>query len=171
VFNLTGDAKDKCDNHANLRLGTVVFQCGDAAMGRCIPMDNVCDNKQHCPDYSDETSDVCDPFCELASKRGLRFYCDVKVGLNNTIVSKCMSTNVKCDGKVQCTGTADDADDESQCSEGTFINKGKGVCSKENNWLCGDNSQCIRSSDVCNGVNNCDDGSDERESQCRPADN
>lgn len=98
--------------------GTVVFQCGDAAMGRCIPMDNVCDNKQHCPDYSDETSDVCDPFCELASKRGLRFYCDVKVGLNNTIVSKCMSTNVKCDGKVQCTGTADDADDESQCSEG-----------------------------------------------------
>ena len=40
------------------------------------------------------------------------------------------------------------------------------MCSPAHNWLCGDNSQCIRSSDVCNGINNCDDGSDERESVC-----
>ena len=92
-----------------------MFQCGTLAKARCIYMDNVCDNKQHCPDNSDESSQGCQGFCQLASKRGLRFYCDVKVGLNATVMSKCLSEYSKCDGKVQCTGESDENNDESQC--------------------------------------------------------
>ena len=70
------------------------FKCADGR--RCLPMDQVCDGKPHCPDHSDESD------CWKPSK-SCQHRCDDN--------KRCLPKSFLCDGERDCQ----DGSDESNC--------------------------------------------------------
>ncbi|XP_065670074.1 fibropellin-1 isoform X3 [Hydra vulgaris] len=113
------------------------FQC---ANDKCIALNLECNHKKDCDDNSDEIGCHCQEF--------------------QCLNEKCIESIYVCDGLNQCG----DGSDESQCSNPTTV-KTQLVSSKP--VICGyadfkcNNDKCLRSTQRCNGLNDCGDNSDE----------
>ena len=122
------------------------FACRDGS--KCVSRSrDLCDGYKDCDDYSDEFASKCDN-CTADHL----FSCLIHRGVN-----VCLNVKFKCDGISHCGG-ADEllSECESSCSPSTkFVCKYRGMeaCLSKRRYQC-------------NGVLDCDDGSDEAPSVC-----
>ncbi|XP_053947520.1 low-density lipoprotein receptor-related protein 4-like [Anastrepha ludens] len=131
------------------------WQCQN---GECISINVLCDGIKHCPDGSDETRRS----CENAICTPLSFRCDY---------GACIPLIQLCDGVVDCADSSDEGSemcqkrreeisvDESseQINERNCVGWGQLKC-----W----SGQCVSVHAKCNGIRDCQDGSDEWERLC-----
>ncbi|XP_011210418.3 modular serine protease-like [Bactrocera dorsalis] len=127
--------------------------------GDCIATKNLCDGIPHCRDGSDETKASCKGMqCSFAS-----FRCDY---------GACILLDFVCDGIPDCVDSSDE--DSEMCLKrrndllndeiDEEINRKK--CIDDGQMECW-SGQCISITDKCNGVEDCDDGTDELYSLCQ----
>ncbi|KAK6041510.1 Low-density lipoprotein receptor domain class A [Cooperia oncophora] len=130
------------------------FAC--APTKQCLPDSWKCDGRVDCPDRSDERN------CEPRDCDADHFQC---------LTGQCIPLQWACDGRANCR----DGSDELHCYEvgGTdeflvhflVLNIASGstrYCRKLNEYLCRREQRCIRRSAVCDGIEDCVDGQDER---------
>nr|XP_049704047.1 modular serine protease-like isoform X1 [Helicoverpa armigera] len=116
------------------------WQCKD---GGCISSDEKCDGTKNCLDGSDETHALCRKMLCLPH-------------LFRCTYGACVDGTAPCDKKTDC---ADSSDELIPKCRGAFdLNR------KE--FVCVDGSRTIPPGDLCDGVVNCQDGSDENVSAC-----
>ncbi|XP_055374705.1 basement membrane-specific heparan sulfate proteoglycan core protein isoform X7 [Condylostylus longicornis] len=121
--------------------------------GQCIPLKLLCDNKNDCFDGSDEKLCYSEaPHTTPDDCGAEEFYCD----------HNCFPYYFRCDGIFHCMDKRDETDCQTNvtttsspidvptrypCPELTCVNNGK----------------CYKYREKCDGTNDCDDGSDERD--------
>ncbi|XP_072447647.1 very low-density lipoprotein receptor-like [Chiloscyllium punctatum] len=113
--------------------GATAFVCPD---GQCLPLRLKCDGYADCEDGSDEIPEEC--YMSLCA------FDEVSCGPGSL---ECIPVYWKCDGVVDC----DTGKDEDDC--------GNLTCSAEE-FACA-SARCISMAFVCNGEDDCGDGSDE----------
>ncbi|VDN29718.1 unnamed protein product [Cylicostephanus goldi] len=130
--------RDRVQNCAN---GT--FPC--AVTKQCLPDTWRCDGRVDCPDRSDEKN------CEAHDCSVDEFQC---------LTGQCIPLHWVCDGRANCR----DGSDEMHCHEvgGAWVPCSTRYCRKLNEYLCKREQRCIRRSAVCDGIEDCSDGQDER---------
>ncbi|XP_077601200.1 low-density lipoprotein receptor-related protein 2-like [Stigmatopora nigra] len=146
------DCSDQSDEEGcEVACGKDQFQCAHGKM--CINKDEVCDGVVQCQDRSDEL--------HCSKPEGCVHLCD-----NN---NRCLPETLLCDAERDCL----DGTDEENCENGneetslTTIMPDKFVfkplkCSL-GAQACKDNSECVLFIHLCDGENDCTDGSDEEE--------
>ncbi|XP_051907156.1 low-density lipoprotein receptor-related protein 2 isoform X4 [Hippocampus zosterae] len=114
----------------------------------CISQKQLCDGKTDCPDAFDESD------CVFKCKRPTDFLCSDR--------RKCIRRIYVCDGRAHCA----DGSDEMKCKSpdhGSTSSMDKPVPLKCRNGFkaCKDGLKCVMYSHVCDGEEDCQDGSDE----------
>jgi len=157
---------DQCTNYDDLKNfyeNKMVWKCLDS---ECLPIAYRCNGYFDCNDKSDETD--CMEFCEEAKKTDLRWSCnEVQVTPQNTDYGPayplCFHPSFYCDGWIDCN--EDYPNDEEDCPAGSITFKNWEnetiTCSPRNNFICTDQYYCMEDKLVCDGWDNCLDGSDE----------
>ncbi|XP_059475497.1 low-density lipoprotein receptor-related protein 1 isoform X2 [Neocloeon triangulifer] len=131
---------------------TFEFRCNNS---HCIPATLVCDGYTDCRDNSDETN------CGKVE-------CDLTTSFLCGNGANCLPNFMKCDGKADCF----DDSDEVNCTYTTGVTYHHGVPTQipkscgYSEWGCNNGDQCIPLKLVCDGQEDCMDGSDERETKC-----
>ncbi|XP_050338610.1 uncharacterized protein LOC126765051 isoform X2 [Bactrocera neohumeralis] len=127
--------------------------------GGCIATENLCDGIRHCRDGSDETKASCKSMqCSFAS-----FRCNY---------GACISLELLCDGVHDCDDSSDEDSDLCRKRRNNLPNDEIDEETKRKNCIgwgqmkCW-SGQCVSITDKCNGVQDCDDGSDELTSLCQ----
>ncbi|XP_018787873.1 PREDICTED: uncharacterized protein LOC108968343 isoform X1 [Bactrocera latifrons] len=127
--------------------------------GGCIAAENLCDGIRHCLDGSDETKASCKSMqCSFAS-----FRCDY---------GACISLELLCDGVHDCDDSSDEDSETCRKRRNDLPNDEIDEETKRKNCIgwgqmkCW-SGQCVSITDKCNGVQDCDDGSDELTSLCQ----
>ncbi|KAL7836140.1 hypothetical protein AOLI_G00274240 [Acnodon oligacanthus] len=137
------------------------FQCAHGKM--CIEQHQVCDDIVHCQDRSDELD------CFMPAE-----------GCAHRCGKLCLSEVFICDGRVDCEGGSDEADcdnesDEDEEVETVPVGTDPPVVGTDppavrpplrclfGSWTCRDGSDCIQYAHICDGEDDCSDGSDELE--------
>ncbi|XP_028318085.1 low-density lipoprotein receptor-related protein 2 isoform X3 [Gouania willdenowi] len=111
----------------------------------CLKPSQLCDGKIDCPDGSDEK---CVQRCPYATD----FLCRDR--------RSCVSERKVCDGRSDCS----DGSDEVNCPSVAPLappQKKNTVRCRLGSRLCGDGTECVLNSHVCDGERDCGDGSDE----------
>lgn len=105
----------------------------------------------NCADRSDETALT----CRNVVCRAFEFRCTY---------GACISGNAECNKIQDC---ADNSDETTlNCPGGRPEVDLSGNCTKFVQYQCESSGECIQNSDVCDGIKNCADGSDETEKRC-----
>nr|XP_036227317.1 uncharacterized protein LOC118682508 [Bactrocera oleae] len=127
--------------------------------GACIATENLCDGIEHCDDGSDETKASCEDMqCTFAS-----FRCRY---------GACISLALICDGIPDCADSSDEVTEMCRKRRDELPDDGIDEETKRKNcagWgqmKCW-SGQCVNITDKCNGVQDCEDGSDELPSLCK----
>ena len=129
---------DNCD-HPGL------FKCRDGS--QCVKTENVCDERPHCGDGSDESDTWAN--CKSCQQMG-SLPCP---GFTDICA-------IPCDGNVQCPDHWDELLDTCKALDQT--------CSKEAGFYpCTDGSKCIRKESFCDNFKDCGDGEDESSKHCK----
>lgn len=134
----------------------LVYQCKPGQFkcrsGHCVSEKLVCDGNRDCDDASDESN------CAPRFPDGR--YCPQSLfQCNNTV---CLRSDFVCDGELDCASDGSDSSDEEPnlCENHD--------CDSARKFLCS-NKRCIPKWQVCNGEDNCGDGSDENNRTiCKP---
>ncbi|VVC40317.1 Hypothetical protein CINCED_3A018266 [Cinara cedri] len=127
-----------------------MFACSN---GQCVESYLVCDGRTDCTDGSDETQDLCNGFITCPS---YAFRC--KYGA-------CVDESAKCNGIKDCV----DGSDENlpECKTNTQVNQTIGTkCQGRNKFKC-KSGKCINKASTCDGIRDCQDGSDETLLLCK----
>jgi len=127
------------------------FQCRN---GECIAGEFLCDGVANCRDSSDETATEC-------TKPGIvcptyAFRCNY---------GACVNGDSVCNGIQDCVDNSDET--QSQCRTTSTSNQTERPRQCKVNQFSCDNGQCIADIDVCDGISNCADGSDEVSTRCK----
>nr|XP_057927615.1 very low-density lipoprotein receptor [Doryrhamphus excisus] len=152
------DCRDESDEEGcEVACNDDQFQCAHGK--KCIDKNEVCDGVPQCQDRSDE-------FHCLGQAKECVHHCDS----NN----RCLPASLLCDGEKDCL----DGTDEENCGEDdgngnerststtTHPVKIKGLKPIKcplGSKACNDGTGCVLFNDVCDGENDCKDGSDEKE--------
>ncbi|XP_077417010.1 vitellogenin receptor Yl [Vanacampus margaritifer] len=141
------DCEDESDEEdCELACNNDQFQCAHGK--KCIDKDEVCDGVPQCQDRSDEL--------HCSKQEGCDHICD-----NN---NQCLPATLVCDTERDCL----DGTDEENCEDSTTTKHPVKFVSKPikcslGSKPCKDNSNCVLFSHVCDGEDDCSDGSDEEE--------
>uniref|UniRef100_A0A3Q3N1G3 Low-density lipoprotein receptor related-protein 13 n=1 Tax=Mastacembelus armatus TaxID=205130 RepID=A0A3Q3N1G3_9TELE len=129
------------------------FQCTEGK--ECIDEAQVCDGISQCQDRSDEHQ------C-MKQTEGCEHHCDK---------SRCLPSNVVCDGVKDCLDGTDETHCEDQDEEDISTPLKPDTSGSSSNPIkcplgskpCKDNAACVVYDHVCDGEDDCRDGSDEEE--------
>ncbi|XP_074598204.1 low-density lipoprotein receptor-related protein 8-like [Brevipalpus obovatus] len=132
---------------SNLRCGVSEFACKDGS--KCVPRDYLCNDRQDCPDWSDEKECKCDES---------EFQCPKSDG------RKCLRKDWVCDDFPDCS----DGSDEKGCQKNRTCTQDEFTCVTDRTCvpktlLCDDRIDCGDGSDESNCSEKCGEG----EKQCR----
>ncbi|KAL0861327.1 hypothetical protein ABMA27_008884, partial [Loxostege sticticalis] len=154
-----GSDEDFCPNHLPdpaFCNHTHHFLCGDKLS--CIPLAWLCNNETDCADGSDEANCTVTPYNSNNSTcKG--FSCDAG--------KTCISELWVCDGQYDCHDKTDEIVEENCRSQVrsrvlqdmTYCQTG--LNAKDQYYRCVDASYCLPSRMMCDGIDDCRDGSDE----------
>ncbi|CAF0996864.1 unnamed protein product [Rotaria sordida] len=150
--------------------------------GKCIPRQWVCDKIQDCEDGSDEYNCNCtshDFYCESGQCIKPTYRCDGfpqcrdgsdEFDCNYTVPctefecdnKRCIPESWRCDGVIDCSHDGRDRSDERHC------NATKCDTDSGREFLCNNmpSGQCLPIAQLCDGHDDCGDGSDEINCNC-----
>lgn len=159
-----GDFSDEI-GCANITCSANEFTCDN---GRCISVSWKCDSENDCGDGSDEGESCKDKTCSY-----FQFTCPGS--------GHCIPQSWVCDGDSDCFDLADEQNcPPIQCTKGQFqVSQKWPILARESNFgsfhlQCADAKQCLHESYRCDSMNDCQDGSDEKDcptlvpNQCVP---
>ncbi|XP_062123809.1 modular serine protease-like [Drosophila sulfurigaster albostrigata] len=123
------------------------FKCRN---GDCIAATSMCDLKKDCQDYSDESFEACH---------------EMNCPVHKCSYGGCYSQEQYCDSHQDCWDGTDEF--KFNCAE-KDQNQLMGDCRKEvyAEFQCLTSKECIRYTQLCDGTENCRDGSDESNELC-----
>jgi len=133
---------------------------------QCIKKKWKCDGVVDCEDSSDESDQVCtsNPLPTTSPKP---LVCKASQWSCNS-GQKCIKKSWKCDGIKDCGDGSDES--ESECDTGnpppTITTSPQPRVCKPSQWSCSNGQKCIKKKWKCDGVKDCNDGSDESDSEC-----
>ncbi|KAM9793487.1 uncharacterized protein ACBT44_017953 isoform 4-T4 [Syngnathus typhle] len=115
----------------------------------CIPPTQICDGVRDCPDGSDEKT------CLKRCKNKSDFLCKDR--------RSCVLKKQVCDGRAHCHDSSDEVDCSPVAPPPPPANRNSVLRCRLGSQLCLDQTQCVPYSHVCDGEEDCADGSDEAE--------
>jgi hypothetical protein len=135
---------------------TVTRSCTSAEFhclnGPCIPFTWLCDGYNDCGNNEDEIAATC---VSITTTRSTA---------STTRTTGCTSSQFRCPANGNCIPLSWLCDGDNDC--GTYEDEVNATCvsycSVSLGFMCQDGTQCIAGRRRCNGVSNCNDGSDER---------
>ena len=121
------------------------FRCSD---GRCLPFIERCDGTQHCSDDEEDCPASCD---------GDQFRCND---------GSCISLSLRCDRVSHCH----DKTDEIGCPREPAVleNRTSSLICPPGQFECRDGRLCVEDRLLCDGREDCEDGSDEQDCKAEP---
>ncbi|XP_061398666.1 modular serine protease-like [Musca vetustissima] len=136
-----------------MHISSALADCGERLWtcdnGDCIPINKRCDGSVDCSDHSDEIAENCIHMASDCLPFG--FVCSY---------GACIAGVGRCDNNTDC---ADKSDEYACMNENPEHHRGN--C-RSNQMQCLTSKECIGRNDMCNGVKNCRDGSDETVEVC-----
>ncbi|KAK6617378.1 hypothetical protein RUM43_014387 [Polyplax serrata] len=125
--------------------------------GGCVDQRLRCDGQRDCPnDDSDEWNCPQPSPTESPTCRPDEFTCDY---------GGCIDHRQRCDGRRDCPN---DDSDERNCVGKRIARRDKQLSCASDEFKCHDNSRCVPTSRVCDGVHDCSDSSDEENCSAPP---
>ncbi|XP_014662216.1 PREDICTED: basement membrane-specific heparan sulfate proteoglycan core protein-like [Priapulus caudatus] len=145
--------EQNCQEPTPAACPTGYWQCHD---GQCIDSRRKCDGRPDCGDSSDEEG------CDDGEATEAPTPASCPTGYWQCHDGECIDARRKCDDRPDCGDSSDEegCDDEEEVGPGPDGNE---LTCPRGFFRCGDGIQCVDPRRLCDGREDCNDGSDERE--------